>query len=111
MYFPEGTHYGNSELPVIATAEANEFGDTIFYNHGTKSRCVVIRGNLCGETVAKSVHERLAQDEAPALLSALKQALRHSREAMPAAERALFDAGTSGPVWMFSARDAIALTE
>lgn len=47
------------------------------------------------------------------LVSALKTALRHAREAMSAADRKLFDDGDRdgvkrGPEWMFIARAAIA---
>ena len=50
-------------------------------------------------------------EAAPEMLIALHTALRHAREAMPATERAEFDAGRYGPSWMFSVRAAIAKAE
>jgi len=46
-----------------------------------------------------------------ALLSALKTALRHAREAMWEVDRQAFDRRERGPEWMFEARDAIERAE
>jgi hypothetical protein len=45
------------------------------------------------------------------LMMALKMALRHAREAMPADERADFDQNGVGPEWMATARDTVAKVE
>jgi hypothetical protein len=50
-------------------------------------------------------------DAAAQMLSALKMAVRHAREAMNADARAAFDEGRAGPEWMFTARDAIRAAE
>ena len=63
--------------------------------------------DVCGDNLANA---RLIA-AAPEMLEALHTALRHAREAMPANERAEFDAGRGGSSWMFSVRDAIAKAE
>lgn len=50
-------------------------------------------------------------DAAAQMLSALKVAVLHAREATSADDRKAFDDGVGGPEWMFTARDAIRAAE
>lgn len=112
-HYPAGTLYSNSEIYDEATDRANEFGDTIFMQKrpdGTPTgrESVVIGGRLVGLGSAEHIHKRNIEEAAPDLLAALETALRHAREALPADQRAEFDAGQRGPEWMFIAKSAIA---
>lgn len=113
MHYPEGTVYSNSEYRDVATGRQNEFGDTIFVQLDPKGKptgreSVVIAGRLVGLEIAAKVHEQYMREAAPILVAALQNAVRQAREDMPLHERAEFDAGRTGPEWMFSAQRALA---
>lgn len=75
--YAPGTLYGNSQCPVVATDRVNEYGDTIFENHGLRRDrdCIVFRGVLCCASLAKSLHEKAVYDAAPEMLTALQMVL------------------------------------
>lgn len=113
MRYEPGTRYSNSLSPDIATDRLNEHGDTIFVQHredGTPTgrESVVIGGNIYGAELAGEVHASNTREASPLLLTALQMALRETRDAMPEAERELFDAGKAGPPWIVEVRAAIA---
>lgn len=113
MFYPAGTLYSNSDFSDVATARTNEFGDTIFQQldpagKPTGRESVVIGGRLVGLEIAGEIHSRNAKEAAPAILAALQAAVRQSREAMSAEDRAAFDEGKRGPEWMFMAKSALA---
>jgi hypothetical protein len=90
MHYPEGTILQKNHATVVATAEANEFGDTIFVETSSNLRCVRIGGEFYREHGAADVRKQLSKDTAPIVLSVLRTALRAAREAMTADELALF---------------------
>jgi hypothetical protein len=66
---PVGTQWGNSERPVLATDEFNEFGDQIYMNGG--KRCIVLKGSLYQAMQASSMHKQMRRDASEELLDAL----------------------------------------
>ena len=77
-----GTLYSNSILPVTATDEVDEYGNTIWWNAGTKSKCIVVGPDqqLWGAEMAKTIRENAITAAAQELYEALRKAIVEADE-------------------------------